>query len=354
MRMALCVAVFALPALAADPPPSTVRDVVGLVREGLEAHRDDKQIARALSKVKLEEKLGSQPVEELESAGAGPKTAQELYRLRDISDDLPEPAAPPVFAAPPAPTQEELLAAIHHARVYALNYTARLPDFLCNENVERFEDLAGKGNWNKKDVLGVKLGYLDHVEEYRLTTFNGHATTQTFQSVRGAWSQGEFGSMMLEVFDPSSHAQFRWDHWTHLRKRATQVYSYRIQKNVSHYKLAYGTAPIPDQVIVGLEGLVYLDGESSDIVRLTNRAVDIPLDFPVRQAITVLDYAPQDVGGKQFVLPLHAEVRMGTGYVHTKNEVTFSGFRKFQGESTITFDTDADTDDKTGKVPIKH
>jgi len=54
----------------------------------------------------------------------------------------------------------------------------------------------------------------------------------------------------------------------------------------------------------------------------------------------------------QFVLPLHAEVRMGTGYVHTKNEVTFSGFRKFQGESTITFDTDVD--DKTGKDPIKH
>jgi hypothetical protein len=354
MRLALSVAIFALPAMAADPPPSTVREVVALVREDLAAHRDDKQIAKALSKIKLAEKLESQPVEELESAGAGPKTVQELDRLLEGSEQLPDPETPPEFATPPVPSQDEMTAAIHHARVYALNYTARLPDFLCNENVERFEDLAGKGNWEKKDVLGVRLSYLDHAEEYHLMTLNGHPTTQSFKSVRGAWSQGEFGSMMLEVFDPDSHAQFRWDHWTHLRKRATQVYSYRIRQSASHYKLEYGTGGIPNTVIVGLEGTVYLDGETKDIVRLTNRAVDIPLDFAVRQAITVLDYAPQDVGGKQFVLPLHAEVRMGTGYMHTKNEVIFSGFRKFQGESTITFDTDAPADDKTAKVPIKH
>lgn len=354
MRLALSVAILVLPALAADPPPSTVREVVVLVREGIAAHRDDKQIAKALSKVKLAEKLESQPVEELESAGAGPKTIEELDHLIELSENLPDSDTPPGFALPPVPSQDEMTAAIHHARVYAINYTERLPDFLCNENVERFEDRVGKGNWDKKDVLGVRLSYLDHAEEYHLVTLNGHPTTQSFQSVRGAWSQGEFGSMMLEVFDPASHAQFRWDHWTHLRKRATQVYSYRIRQNVSHYKLEYGMGGAPAEVIVGLEGLVYLDGETKDIVRITNRAVDIPLDFPVRQAITALDYAPQDVGGKQFVLPLRAEVRMGTGFVHTKNEVVFSGFRKFQGESTITFDTDAPADDKTAKVPIKH
>lgn len=352
MRFALTLAMLAFPALAADPPQATVNDVVALVRAGLAANHDDKQIAKALSKVKLRECLDAYPVEELESAGAGPKTLLELRHLREISEELPLPEELPKFNLPAVPSPEELLAAIHHARVYALNYAAHLPDFLCNETVERFEDIGGKGNWDKKDVLGVKLSYLDHAEDYHLTTLNGHPTTQSFQSMRGAWSQGEFGSMMLEVFVPESHAQFRWDHWTHLRKRPTQVYSYRIKEGTSQYKLAFGTGSIPDEVIVGLEGLVYLDGETNDIVRLTNRAVDIPVDFPVRQAITVLDYAPQDVGGKQYVLPLRAEVRMGTGYIHTKNEVTFSGFRKFQGESTITFDTDAD--DKTGKDPIKH
>lgn len=348
----LGVLMFAFGAVAADPPPAKVKDVVALVRQEMAANHDDKAIAKALSKIKLSEKLEPHPVEELESEGAGPKTLQELGHLREISDLLPLPEDPPKFIAPPMPTQDELVAAIHHARVYALNYTAHLPDFLCNETVERYEDLGGKGNWNKKDVLGVRLGYLDHVEDYKLMTVNGHATTQSLLSVRGAWSEGEFGSLMLLIFDPNSHAQFRWDHWTHLRHRAARVFSYSVKMANSHYKLAYGAGVVPTEVMVGEEGLVYLDAETNDIVRVTDQAVDIPLDFPVRQAVRVLDYAVQDVGGKPFVLPLHAEVRMGTGYIHTKNEMTFSGFRKFQGESTITFDTDAD--DKTGKDPIKH
>jgi hypothetical protein len=353
MRLALSFAIFLLPAVAADPPPAKVKDVVAMVREGLAAKHDDKQIAKLLSKVKLSEKLESYPIEELESAGAGPKTLQELNRLRDLSDLLSLPDDPPKFTVPPMPTQEEMVAAIHHARVYALNYTAHLPDFLCNETVERFEDREGKGNWDKKDVLGVRLGYLDHVEDYKLITLNGRPTTQSFQSIRGAWSQGEFGSLMLEIFAPNSHAQFHWDHWTHLRNHLTQVYSYRVRKSDSHYKLAFGTGATPTEVQVGEEGFIYLDGDSLDIVRVTDNATDIPMDFAVRQAVRVLDYAVQEVGGKPYVLPLHAEVRMGTGYVHTKNEVVFSGFRKFQGESTITFDTDPD--DKNAKDPIiKH
>jgi hypothetical protein len=128
------------------------------------------------------------------------------------------------------------------------------------------------------------------------------------------------------------------------------VYSYRVKVSDSRYKLSFGTGSIPSEVMVGEEGFVYLDGETNEVVRVTDQAVDIPFDFPVRLAMRVLDYASQDVGGKQYVLPLHAEIRMGTGYIHTKNKVTFSGFRKFQGESTITFD--ADTEDKTSKDPV--
>src|SRR5580698_3608171 len=175
MRFSFSLAILALPVLAADPPVATVNDIVALVRAGLAAHHDDKQIAKALSKAKLRENLDAYPVEELESAGAGPKTMQELYHLREISEELPLPEEPPRFTLPAVPSPEEMLAAIHHARVYALNYTARLPDFLCNETVERFEDL-GKGSWNKKDILGVKLSYLDHAEDYHLITLNGHPT----------------------------------------------------------------------------------------------------------------------------------------------------------------------------------
>src|ERR1700723_4120184 len=112
MRFALSLVMLAFLASAADPPPATVNDVVALVRAGLAANRDDKQIAKSLSKVKLRESLDAYPVEELESAGAGPKTLQELYHRREISADLPLPEELPRFTLPAVPSLDEILAAL--------------------------------------------------------------------------------------------------------------------------------------------------------------------------------------------------------------------------------------------------
>jgi len=37
-------------------------------------------------------------------------------------------------------------------------------------------------------------------------------------------------------------------------------------------------------------------------------------------------------------LPLHAEVRIAAREISTRNEVEFRGYRKFSGESKITFE----------------
>jgi hypothetical protein len=52
-----------------------------------------------------------------------------------------------------------------------------------------------------------------------------------------------------------------------------------------------------------------------------------------------LDYGSAEVGGRNFLLPLHAEVRMmPRDYnIETRNDVEFTEFRKFTGESSISF-----------------
>ena len=44
------------------------------------------------------------------------------------------------------------------------------------------------------------------------------------------------------------------------------------------------------------------------------------------------------MAGRQFLVPLHAEIRMSTDYIFTRNLLDFTAYRKFSGESTITFD----------------
>jgi hypothetical protein len=81
--------------------------------------------------------------------------------------------------------------------------------------------------WTPQDVLTVRLTYFGNVEKYELTQLNGHKTGRSYETSGGAISKGDFGTTLLEIFAPDSETRFQWDRWTHLRKRLTQVYSYR-------------------------------------------------------------------------------------------------------------------------------
>jgi hypothetical protein len=334
--MALCFAVWAA------ARPATVADVVVLVRSGVVRKQADGSLARAVGKLELADRLDDRVVEELESLGAGPKTVEALLHLRDQSARMPPANPPPAFDSPPPPSPVQQAQAIDLAAGAAGQYLAGLPDFICEEWVTRFEDWGSKGRWREKDLLEIKLTYFDHLENYRLVTVNHRPVRADLDTVGGAHSEGEFGSLLMEIFRPGSHARFTWDHWTTLRKRKAHVFRYRIARENSDYKITFGftrQAGEADSTTVGEHGNVYIDRDTGQTLRVEQVADSIPADFPVSAASTLLDYDFTSVGGRQFLLPLHAEVRLVSRAVSNRNEVKFRGYRKFNGESSITFET---------------
>ncbi len=283
MRMALALAMAA--ALWAAQPAGRVNDVIALVRTGMAEKRSDSQIAKDVHKAKLEERLEDQTIEELESEGAGAKTVEELVWLRDHSRELPPPTAALPFKHAPRPGIEEQRAMLAEARRTALAYASSLPDFMCTEVIHRY---TGEGTgWGLKDTLHLKLTYFENHEEYKLLTLNGHATGKSYQEVGGSISEGEFGSILLQVFELRSAAQFRWDHWTTLRKREVQVLSYRVTPEHSTYHLAFGYVGQGgrDSTVVGQHGFVYIDRETNRVLRASGPYGQFPsVGFPLSGA----------------------------------------------------------------------
>ena len=60
--------------------------------------------------------------------------------------------------------------------------------------------------------------------------------------------------------------------------------------------------------------------------------------FPVNAQSSILDYDYANISGQPFLLPLRADERMKTARLQFKNVVEFHDYRKFTGESTISFD----------------
>jgi hypothetical protein len=338
MRLGLSVFLLAAVIFAAEPQ-NTVTEVAQTVFSATAKNWNDGQLAKALHKIKLAEQLDQHVMEELESRFPGPKTSEELQRLHDESEGLKEPTDLPNFPSPLQPEAFERRRVLNEASKNAVSYAASLPDFICTQTVRRFESWNGKPSWDLKDTLVVKLSYFDHVENYQLTTINGHTAKVGYESLRGAVTEGEFASMLINVFDPGAHTEFWWDHWTTLRGRPAQVFRFQIQQKNSRYRMDYGLEGLTRQsAVAGQHGFVYVDRDTSRIVRVIAEADSLPPDFPVQSSTTVLDYDFVDIGGQKFLLPLHADARMGTIQLRTRNVMDFSGYRKFAGESTISFD----------------
>ena len=143
---------------------------------------------------------------------------------------------------------------------------------------------------------------------------------------------------MATIFKPASETDHRWDHWTILRKRPTSVYFFRVPASHHPHELWYRTGP--DKAIfavVGMHGYVYIDAETGSVTRISSVVEDIPHGFPVKKSATVLDYDYAEIGGRRYLLPLRAEVRVDAGDLQSLNAVEFHKYRKFGADAAVSY-----------------
>ena len=338
MRLAVAL-VWLTVGLASAQTRLSLEQLSNFVRSSIQLGHQDKKIAEFLGKVVLTHRLDDSAIVELQAAGAGPKTVQALEALQAASRNLPEATRPaPKRRAPgmPPPGAAEQQRVLNALRDYTANYTRQLPDFICTQVTRRYADPTGLEFWQRQDVITARLSYFEQKEEYKTILVNGMMTERPMHDIGGATSTGEFGSMMKEIFDPETQAQFHWERWATLRGKRAHVFSYRVSQPRSKWSIDYQRKM---QVTPGYRGLIYVDRDTLMVMRITLEAIDMPPSFPVQQASTMLDYDFASIADREYMLPLKAVVRMREGKYLVKNEVEFRMYRKFAAEATITFET---------------
>jgi len=302
MRLRLAMAGVLLCACASAQQALTLDQLLSFVRSAIKLKQPDREVAGYLAKLKLSEKLDERTVEELQGEGAGPKTVAALNELAAGSASLPQPqpkAAQPL--PPPIPPPS----------------------------------------------------YFDQQEHYKLTLVNNQYVDLPHESVGGASSSGEFGSLLRLTLARKADALIEFDHWATLRKRRTYVFSYSISSGNSDYSIVWEKS---QRIIVGYRGLIYVDRETHQVLRVTLQATEIPPTFPVQEAGTKLDFDYADIGGSTFLLPLRAEIRMRHGRFLSRNVIEFRLYRKFSADAKISFDAptpDALPEDQTKEQPAQ-
>jgi hypothetical protein len=224
---------------------------------------------------------------------------------------------------------------IERAREVALLYTANLPNFISSETIHRSWLTKGSQTWKPADTVTVDVAFSDKGERYNMIAINGRPTKKTFSQVGGAKSTGEFGTTLQWIFRPQSSTEFHWERSEQLRGRPMYVFSYHIEQNHSEYTVAANKL----HMIAAFGGSVYVDRQTSQVMRITHEPSGIPASWPLATMSGDLDYGFAEISGQRFLLPLHAELRltMRDGS-QARNTMDFDNYRKFTTDATLKFE----------------
>jgi hypothetical protein len=218
----------------------------------------------------------------------------------------------------------------------ALDFTEGLPNYVCQEMMARYESTTHPANWQAMDVVSAALVYENGKEDYRDIAVNGKPIKKNIEQVGGAWSTGEFGTMLIDLLSPATAAQFRYRREERQGGVMTKVYDYTVKRENSHWQITMASQTYRP----AYKGSIWIDPATARVLRIEMQAVGFPEEFPTDDVESAMDYQYTRLGDtKQYLLPVHAETlscQRGSDFC-SHNVIDFRNYHKYSGESTITF-----------------
>jgi hypothetical protein len=230
------------------------------------------------------------------------------------------------------PSDDELDRIIAGARKHAVNYSTKLPNFLCVEMTDRAVDATGNGKWRRKDSFGELLRFADNRETRTTLEVDGRPSRAKRDDMNGPISLGEFGHLVNLVFQPSSKAEFHWKETDALANGTVQVFEYRVDHKNDNMVLSDSKG----EVSSGFHGLAYIDSSTMGIRRITMEADDLPPDFSIHEASIAVDYDYVAIGAHEYLMPVRGTIRLKRGrHEADLNQIVFQDYRRYASQTKI-------------------
>ncbi|HEY1340864.1 MAG TPA: hypothetical protein VGF59_25300 [Bryobacteraceae bacterium] len=272
-----------------------------------------------------------------QSAANAPPPPAPAVRTPDAHSEPPHTAASDEDVLPTVLNQH-LDPLIRKASEAALEFTEGLPAYVCQEMMARFQSSSKPANWQPIDVVSANLVYENGKEDYRDIAINGKPLKKgsKMKDTEGAWSTGEFGTLLIDLFSPATAADFRPHGTSRIAGVNAKIYDFSVERERSHWSITMGAQTYEPPY----RGSVWIDPQTARVLRIEMQAHGFPESFPSDHVEGAVDYEYVRLGDmKQYLLPVHSENLMcqrGSNLC-SKLTIDFRNYHKYTGESSVTF-----------------
>ena len=281
------------------------------------------------------------------------KSGNDMLLRRTLEEAERRSGSPTVAVLPSEREATDLLTKTSAATLAA---SEAMPDFIVKQQITRSRAFNNTNNWVTLDRLTLAVSYRASAgEEYKLLAINGLPPGTeareggSYEQVGGTSSTGEYVSMMAALFNEATRAVFKAVDTDTLRGQRTIVYEFEVKQQYS--KLSIKAVGSGDRsIITGYRGRIWVDRESNRVLRLENMSTDIPADFPITAASSLIDYDWVTINERKYLLPSYAEIKLTAGlsdrHIQTRNQIRFRNYQKYGAEVKIIEDIEDFEDEK--------
>ncbi len=248
-------------------------------------------------------------------------------------------------AASTLPPEAEVNELLEGARAATLAAAAAMPDFIVRQVIRRTAAYGNTKNWIPLDNLSIAVSYRANIgEEYKILTVNGAPLGVEVKEgkdygkyVDGASSSGvEYISSLAALFKPESRTTFKAVDTDLLQGRRTIIYEYEIKKPYSSLTLS---AQRDLHANAGSRGRIWIDRETNRVLRFEQIATEIPADFPITAARSLIDFDWVTIAEQNYMLPTRSDVLITAvnrnQVVQSRLDIRFRGYQKFGAELKV-------------------
>ena len=280
--------------------------------------------------------------------------------LRRTLEEAERRRVNPTASALPSETEaRELLERTRNVTLAAAN---AMPDFLVKQIIKRSYAFGNTGTWKPHDNITLAVGYRANAgEEYRLLTLNGMPVPDEVRNssdytkyAPGATSSGvEYVSSVANLFRPESKTEFKVVDTDTIQTRRTVVYEYLVKREFSSLQLIASGA----RTNVGSRGRIWIDRELDRVLRFEQIATEIPGDFQIKGASTIIDYDWVAINERKYLLPSHSVVMITSAQaqavVQDRNDIRFRSYQKYGAELKVIDEVGEDDEPVEPEPPPK-
>jgi hypothetical protein len=248
------------------------------------------------------------------------------------------------------PSAKEVGDILEKTRTNTLAAVEEMPDFVVKQQIQRSAAYAGTNNFRNLDKLIVAVSYRSSgQEDYRVLSLNGviqenSKSKQSYEEVGGTSSTGEFVTVLAMIFKPESETKFNIIDTDTIRGRRAVVFDYSTTREKAKQRVT-ASGYLTDSAITGMKGKIWIDRETSRVLRVESEATELPENFPIRSAKRVIDYDWVTISEEKYLLPALSDVRLtfreSTKIFESRNLIRFKDYQKFGTEVIILDDDNA-------------